>query len=346
MNREELINLIMRRIDGSITPEGNRDLEKELTRNPQARTLFREMMDLETGLRTWAAETGDAVATNPVTEKRDTARRRRSGPKHTAIALTAAVVTLGLTILFFWRDAGDPGGMPESHSPARLGAIFQQEDCVWKIRDAALAGRHLAVGRLDLISGTAKLRFDSGTDLIMEGPCTLEVLGRAAARLDQGDLVVKVTELSDGFTLKTPEATLLDEGTEYAVALDPEATEVHVFDGAVIWQSAASEATERIEQGEARRYARSGTARGRRIPFGGRKFRRDLETRLRENAGPDLVAYDGFENHSGAGCAGDAADSAGRRAGSRSPGKAASSVVSSRRPGTKSSAWTAWGDDF
>ena len=153
-----------------------------------------------------------------------------------------------------------------------------------------------------LASGVAQLKFDSGTDVVMQAPCELTVVAADAARLLKGTVVVQVTELSDGFTLRTPDATILDEGTEYAVSLDTEATEVHVFDGSVLWEPAvgAGEKTvERIPAGEARRYLRSDPTKGARIPLRMVRFVRRIEADLREKAGAGLLAYDGFENLAG-----------------------------------------------
>jgi hypothetical protein len=136
----------------------------------------------------------------------------------------------------------------------------------------------------------------------MQGPCELQLASADTAQLLTGNVVVHVTELSDGFTLKTPDATIIDEGTEYAVSLDDEATEVHVFDGSVFWEPVTDTdgaSLERIEAGEARRYLRANPASGARIPLEMRKFVRRIEADVRENAGASLLAYDGFENLAG-----------------------------------------------
>ena len=158
-----------------------------------------------------------------------------------------------------------------------------------------------SAGPLSLLSGLVELSFDSGTDIVLEAPCELVVLSADSARLLNGNVCVNVTEVSNGFTLHTPEAAIIDEGTEYAVAINEVSTEVHVFDGSVIWvpETDTAESEDRIEAGEAKLYSRSEPGAPRHIPFGQRQFVRRLETEVKAQAGDSLLAYDGFENLAG-----------------------------------------------
>lgn len=282
-------------------------MEDELRSDPQARAAFREIVDLEASLRTWAAENATAPAQRP-----DDRVRRASGLERRTYAILAIATSIALIAVsgWLWRQLSEaPQEQIVKHprdtivdALAQLGTILQQEDCVWSPSQTLATGSRFSVGSLSLVSGIAHLKFDSGTNVIMQGPCELQVASADIAQLLAGNVVVHVTELSDGFTLKTPDATIIDEGTEYAVSLDDEATEVHVFDGSVFWEPVtdADEASlERIEAGEARRYLRSNPARGARIPLEMRKFVRRIEADVRESAGAGLLAYDGFENLAG-----------------------------------------------
>ena len=304
MNEAELRKHIDDYAAGSISEAAHAALQETLKSDAQARAVFRETMDMEQGLRTWAAE--ESLPTAPRAESR---RVRAFAPWIAAASVVAAVVMGAVLGGFQWR--GEPRREPiAAENPIiepPLGTLSSSEDCVWEFpEDAADSGRftggRFTTGRLRLASGTARLRFDSGTDVMLQGPGEVEVLSADSARLLAGNVVVHVTELSDGFTLKTPDALILDEGTEYAVSLDDEATEVHVFDGSVFWEPLAKTdegKVERIEAGEARRYSRSRPGHGARIPLGMRKFVRRLEAAVQEKAGGGLLAYDGFENLAG-----------------------------------------------
>jgi hypothetical protein len=224
-----------------------------------------------------------------------------------AIAASVAFIAVGW---WMWglRDGNQPqpivkvAGDASVNRVAYVGTIGAQHDCVWQGDSTMITGGRFSSRKLSLTSGVAQLKFDSGTNVILQGPCEFNVVDVDTAHLLAGSVVVHVTELSDGFVLSTPEATIIDEGTEYAVTLDEEATEVHVFDGAILWEPTSkvdAPATERIESGEARRYSRSQLGQGARIPFGQRLFVRQIEAAVRDQAGLALLAYDGFENLAG-----------------------------------------------
>jgi len=312
MNETELRNLIDLCVAGDISPDQHERLQAELKSNPQARAALREQLDVEAALRTWAAESVDVRSTKAAPER---SFRRATGDFHRlrmmlAIAASVALISVGWWV---WTSRHQPqqiANLPSDPGDSRVvyvGTIGTQNDCVWRSESAAIAGGRFSAQKLSLTSGVAELKFDSGTNVILQGPCDFEVLDGDAAWLLAGSVVVHVTELSDGFTLNTPEATILDDGTEYAVSLDADATELHVFEGAVVWEpKSGSEksgnetiGTERIESGEARRYSRLQPRRGARIPFGQRLFVRKIEAAVRDEAGQALLAYDGFENLAG-----------------------------------------------
>jgi ferric-dicitrate binding protein FerR (iron transport regulator) len=302
MNETELRKLIERCVTGDISPEQHEHLQAELKGNSQARAAFREQLDVEAALRTWAAEDGRAgIQTN---RQASSASRKLSPRVMLAIAASVVFIVAG------WWMWGLRGNQQIAESPddqgvnrvVYVGTIGSQHDCVWHGDSTVITGGRFASRKLSLASGVAELKFDSGTNVILEGPCEFKVVDVDSAQLLAGNVVVHVTELSDGFALTTPEATIIDKGTEYAVLLDDEATEVHVFDGAIQWEPISyhdATATERIESGEARRYSRSQPGSGARIPFGQRLFVRQIEAAVRVESGRALLAYDGFENLAG-----------------------------------------------
>ena len=307
MNDAELKKLVNNYVAGDISPEEHQALQQELKSDPQARAAFREMVDLEASLRTWATDSPAAPMHRP-----DESVRRESGLGRRTYAILAIAASIALIAVsgWLWRQLSEPSREQIVERPrdttgdtiTQLGTISQQEDCVWSPPHMLSTGSRFSVGPLSLVSGIAELKFDSGTNIVMQGPCELQLASADTAQLLTGNVVVHVTELSDGFTLKTPDATIIDEGTEYAVSLDDEATEVHVFDGSVFWEPVTDTdgaSLERIEAGEARRYLRASPASGARIPLEMRKFVRRIEADVRENAGASLLAYDGFENLAG-----------------------------------------------
>lgn len=288
MNRDELLRLIDALVQEEISPEKHEALQNELKANSEARALYRERMDLEAALHTWATE--DV----PASVHKDSETGSASRSKLRAIAVSAAAALLLAISPWLW-----PGGDDQIQAQL-VGVIRQQADCQWETEPTGSGGK-FAAGKLSLTAGVAELSFDSGTDVVLEAPCEIDVTSLDSARLLAGNVYVNVTELSSGFTLDTPEAQIIDEGTEYAVSLTSTSAEVHVFDGRVLWvpQANASAEEDRIEAGQARSYSRSDPTQRKHIPFGQRQFVKRLESELREQAGAALVAFDGFENLAG-----------------------------------------------
>ena len=87
----------------------------------------------------------------------------------------------------------------------------------------------------------AEIQFRSGANILLEGPATLTISGGNQARLNQGKLVARVPPTASGFQVQTPEARVVDLGTEFAVWVNqhPKAgartacTEIHVLTGTV-----------------------------------------------------------------------------------------------------------------
>lgn len=309
MTDPELTRLIDSLIHESISETEHRQLQQRLKSDAEARAIFRERMDLEAALRTWASESPDKASPVRNADITPTAIGTRRFFWGSVLAVVAALIAIPL-VWIAWNDsennaqpfAKQPQPAPRSQELANqfVGRIREQPGTQWEKRPPSEKDR-IAKGEYILARGVTEFRFDSGTDLILEAPCQLTVASWDSAQLLRGNVFVNVTELSSGFTLSTPEGDILDEGTEYAVALDADATEIHVFDGSVIWVPEANETKteERIEAGEAKRFVNTAPARGHHIPFGQRQFVRRIEADLKEQAGDALLAYDGFENLAG-----------------------------------------------
>ncbi|QDU93297.1 FecR family protein [Lignipirellula cremea] len=289
---------------GDLSPAEHEAVSQWLKSNADARAAFRERMDLEASLRTWAAQsplspqdqTPDDAPSRPAPQLAARDAPRRSVFSWVSLSSGAALLLLLVASAWIMNAGLFAGPTP----PTYVGVLRQQTDCAWKVAPITVAGR-FALGSLSLASGAAELDFDSGSRLLLEGPCELVVKGRGSAELLAGSLVVRVTEVSRGFTLATPEAVIVDEGTEYAVSLTDEAAEIHVFDGSVLWlpTGQSPDPQNRIGAGEAGRFLRSRPSVRRRIPYDERQFVRRLEAEVKQQAGPGLLAYDGFENLAG-----------------------------------------------
>lgn len=283
-------------IAGDITPEQHAALQDILKAEPAARELLRSKMDLESSLRTWAAEDP------PTTVERSLkpAGNKLNGWSWLTVAALIAVVIVPVVI---WSQRENPNQQSANLEPESdpIGAIQQQSDCVWNDR-SAIADDGFSTGTLSLAKGIAELNFHSGAKVVLQAPCELQVLSSTSAMLLSGNFFADVNELAEQFTLQTPELSISHEGTEFAVAIDESSTEIHVFDGSVTWQPLEAKADKlvgdksRITSGQARRFFRKRPGRPDRIAFGSRRFARRLKEKVQSAAGESLIAYDGFEN--------------------------------------------------
>ena len=309
MNDDSLSNMVNQLINGTISDNERIELQQRLRKDADARATLRERMDLEAALHTWASEDAlldhSADASLPLRD----VDRESGQPSRTAWFLIAAVAATLLVSVVWLTQSGEserpklanriPQGVINGDSVTEFGQLVQQANCKWN--QVLPTNGRFSTGLIELVDGAAELRFDSGTNVVLESPCSLQIESADSAKLLAGTVFVDVTEVSNGFLLTTPEANIIDDGTEYAVSLAADSTEIHVFDGSVIWTPSNSslDFEDRIVSGEARRFLRTEPNRPQRIPFGKRQFVRRIEAELRDAVGEQLLAYDGFENLAG-----------------------------------------------
>ncbi|MCM8541499.1 MAG: FecR domain-containing protein [Lentisphaeraceae bacterium] len=95
-------------------------------------------------------------------------------------------------------------------------------------------GDWLVPGDIDIESGKLEITFDSGAVILLQGRSSIRLETASQAFLNFGKVSAKVPEEAIGFILNTPQGTVVDLGTEFAVNVDEgEAMEVHVIDGEV-----------------------------------------------------------------------------------------------------------------
>jgi len=100
--------------------------------------------------------------------------------------------------------------------------------------------------QLRISAGLVEITYESSARIVVEGPATFEVLGdkrTGGGNLREGTLSAIVPAAAKGFTIHTPEADVVDQGTEFSIRVT-RSTEVHVFAGRVDIQTSAAAAPE------------------------------------------------------------------------------------------------------
>lgn len=144
---------------------------------------------------------------------------------------------------------------------ATIARLVRTVDCQWDNSSLPTqAGSEWSAGQVRLSRGRALIRFESGAEVLLEGPSVFQLDDASRGSLLSGQLVARVPVEAVGFAIKTPTATVVDLGTEFGVVADARgATEVHVFDGAVeLYAGDDDQAALRVVAGEARRLASAG----------------------------------------------------------------------------------------
>ncbi len=206
-------------------------------------------------------------------------------PRWTPVSMSAALlltiaVGLGLTV-YVRRSEQTPLRGHVAH-------IGQTKDVRWSDGSATEPATPLPAGQdLAIQQGLLEVCFDSGATIILQGPAEIELRSSNSAVLHDGSVTANVPEKARGFSITTPNATLVDLGTSFGAACDAKQTDVEVFTGNVLVRPGGraeslsdAPAEQRLTANEAVRV--SGTADSQRlrmeaIPAGSRNYVRSLQ---------------------------------------------------------------------
>jgi ferric-dicitrate binding protein FerR (iron transport regulator) len=295
--RQELQRLLSALCDGQLDEEGHARLEALLEADAEYRRLYLEYLDMHARLLVHPGLRGEtappAVPKQPIV------------PQLLRYALVAAG-TLAASLLLQWvlgvwrgPDGGAGGRSTAPPAPRYVATLVQASGCVWEGPDQPPAGSRLTAGELRLRNGVARIRADGGSALLLEGPAALRLDSSTSATVLRGKVVFQADETAAPFDLHTPTATLVDFGTEYAVEVEAEGEEVHVFNGEVrrMPRTEGSGPAEQLTAGQARRYGQTPEAPGRPVPLDEQRFVRRLADADEAAADPaaGLLAYEGFD---------------------------------------------------
>ena len=231
---DELRQLLTVVLDDELTAEQLDRLHELLDADPAARDLYARHMTLHAYLerlhvgagQTRSLQRNDSLISDSLHLSPDRINRR----KHAARLLSLAVVlTLVVCVGFYFYIR-----------PASLGDVaklLHAVDAEWGGDEAMapIVNSRLRKGQLlEMKSGLAEIRFDSGVSVVLEGPAELTIDDENACSLRLGRLVGRVPDEAVGFAVTTPSATVVDLGTEFGVAVtDSGDAETWVFEGTV-----------------------------------------------------------------------------------------------------------------
>ncbi len=232
-----------------------RRLEQLAASSPQLRREYVERCHLEAGLTLLCNEmdtsrhaSDSAAKLNALPElnwsEATTSQTARRAALFTVLGGVCA------TIAFFAL------GFLQFEQTSEFAELVSVHQCRWTSSSVPIkAGERIGVGRLQLAEGVAAIEFDShGARVELEGPADLEILSPTRCLLHQGRLVATVRSGFKGFTIETPHALLIDQGTSFGVQVAANGnSQVDVFEGRVDVEHRETGKTAKLLQHEAMR---------------------------------------------------------------------------------------------
>ncbi len=229
MTTKDFTQLIDAHLAGELTAREAALLSETLAADADARRTFWEMASVD-GLTQEAARLEwleSAGGRSPAKVVRPVWWR--------ALAVAAA---LAVSALWFVRR--------DSPAPVTGVAIFAQA-----VGSDQQGGRVLPPGMVELESGAALLEFYSGARVVVEAPVRFELVSADEAYLHAGKVTAYVPPQAHGFTVGTPDLTVVDLGTAFGMSVaEGTPPEVHVFEG-LVEVAIGSEPKRALQGGEA-----------------------------------------------------------------------------------------------
>ncbi|MEO1527649.1 MAG: LamG-like jellyroll fold domain-containing protein [Planctomycetota bacterium] len=145
------------------------------------------------------------------------------------LTATGLVTAAAILLAFVWpTNDRDPRSTDDSVASvvSAVSGVLTKDGSRW---DAM----QLPVGNYELQQGLLNLRFGGGVMVYVEAPARFDAINDKRIVLYRGRLSARVPPERIGFTVETPEAEVVDFGTEFSVDVEGGASEVHVFDGLV-----------------------------------------------------------------------------------------------------------------
>ena len=152
-------------------------------------------------------------------------RQKRKLSKFSLLTLAASAAAV-LCVALFVQFAPVPGQEIATLQDV-IGAKFIDTPSALEI------GSRLSTneGKWFLQKGTAKILYDNGVQVVLEGPAEFELTSLMDMGLTYGRAYTRVPKTGTGFTIVTDNSRIIDLGTEFGVYASQGNTEVHVLEG-------------------------------------------------------------------------------------------------------------------
>jgi hypothetical protein len=267
----ELNRLCNTLIDETINEEQKARLSEYLATSEEARQFYVRFMGLSASLISYAGESQTAeperiALKDMVVPAELLASKISSWWKYITLGMAGAAA-IALTVWFEWPKNNNPN--IASTPPAAdyfVAQLTGAKECQWADGSSPVeSGHRLHTGQqLELTRGFAEITFDSGAQIVLQGPASLVVNSAWAATLNRGTLKASIPPEAMGFSISNPTVEVVDLGTEFTMFADAigAATEVLVLKGEVEAQPKSTTTDQQqsivLREKEALRFGASG----------------------------------------------------------------------------------------
>jgi hypothetical protein len=228
---------IDRWLDDELSPSDWQHLSARLSEDAASMHLFAERVglhaDLRRTLRRRHLQRDAIAAAEASTSTRENIASNDPQPLNRRIATRRAVVAacvllVGVTLIISWLglNSGDS-------STQQWATLSHQVNAVWEVKPVQ---ERDSIGSevLRLKSGLARLDFENGAFVTLQGPAVFEIYDANRTRLHSGIVTAHIPKSAVGFQIETPALDVTDLGTAFGVSVDAGGqTEVCVFEGEV-----------------------------------------------------------------------------------------------------------------
>ena len=239
------LQLFTQLLDETLSEEEKRELNTLLKRDPVARQHYRDHMRLHAQLHLAYAVGGMPSGMPPLsqTQPDPVPRPAQRGPGFwKGFQLAAAALVIFGSVIWF-----------QSREPGFVATLASSEDAAWESALPTALNSRLRPGLLELKSGLATIRFDSGATVTIEAPARLELLTAMRGRMSRGSAVIDVPKAATGFVMETPNSYVVDHGTRFAMSVDPggKSAAFEVLSGEISVHHPGAKVAERLHQKQA-----------------------------------------------------------------------------------------------
>ncbi len=325
----EFERLLSALCDGEMTDAEHARLEELLNSDRECRRCYLQFMDLHgellNGMRTRSlpdtesamtcsaamatTPAGNAITPGDLSAAPD-ARTGLAGRLYRYFLVVAGTVALTAVVQVYWHKFTERTARPDplvlNIAPAPFKNVppdhvaTLRETVDWDGNHPLQSGARLSAGEFRVRKGIAYVQFDSGPELVVEGPAVLRLESSTQVTVLSGKVVLRADETAAPFDLHTPNSVFAENGTEFAVSISDESEEIHVFEGEVQRQPkfpAKGAAPQQLKAGEARFYDPKANFFGKPTPCDPKRFVRHVANPARgpNEGGAGMFAYEGFD---------------------------------------------------